>query len=389
MRRSALIAATATFASVALFAACSGPATQAKSPAAAPASAPAAGAPAGYETKVVADGLANPWGLAVLPDGALLVTERNGGLKKIVEGASPVSISGVPEAFADGQGGLLDVALHPQFATNGLVYLSLSVGTREANATRLVRGKLEGAGLVNVETLWEAGPKKRGPAHFGARILWLPDGTLLLSLGDGFAYREQAQDLTNHFGKIVHLTDAGAPAPNNPLAARPGAKPDIYSYGHRNVQGLVRDPATGRIFAHEHGPQGGDELNLLQPGKNYGWPAITYGVDYSGAQISPFKERPGMEQPLVYWVPSIAPGGMAFYSGDAFPQWKGDVLVAALRAMEVRRVDLDADGKVIGQEGLFAELNARIRQVVQAPDGGLYLLTDAADGAVIKVSPKG
>jgi aldose sugar dehydrogenase len=342
-----------------------------------------------YQTQVLAQGLANPWGLAVLPDGALLVTERGGALKRIPAAGGPgVAIAGVPAVFAQGQGGLLDVALHPQFATNGLIYLTMAVGRENANHTRLVRAKLVGDQLETVETLWDFTPAKRGPAHFGSRLLWLPDGTLLVSVGDGFAFREQAQNLTTHFGKIVRLTEDGKPAPGNPFAGSSDALADIYSYGHRNVQGLVRDPVSGRIYAHEHGPMGGDELNLVEPGKNYGWPAATFGKDYSGAQISPFTERPGMVGPLKYWVPSIAPGGMAFYAGDAFPAWRGDVLVAGLRSMDVRRVDLDADGKVLGEESLFAELNARVRQVVVGPAGELYLLTDAADGAVIKVTPK-
>lgn len=350
---------------------------------------PTKGDSGAYQTQVLTEGLAHPWGLAVLPDGALLVTEREGGLKRIpAAGGAGVAITGVPQALVLNQGGLLDVSLHPEFAQNGFVYLTLSVGTEAANHTRLVRGKLVGDALESVETLWDFTPAKRGGAHFGSRILWLPDGTMLVSVGDGFAYREQAQNLGAHFGKILRLTDAGKPASDNPFVAQTGALADIYSYGHRNVQGLTRDAATGRIYANEHGPMGGDELNLIVAGKNYGWPVATNGVDYSGAQISPFTERPGMESPLKYWVPSMAPGGLAFYGADAFPAWKGDVLMAGLRSMDVRRVDLDANGKALGEESLFAELNARIRQVVVGPAGELYLLTDAADGALIKVTPK-
>lgn len=376
----------------AMLAACSAPApTPAKS-----ADAPTAAAQApskavsasGLVVTPIAEGLENPWGAVVLPDGALLVTERAGGLKRVREGVAPVAITGVPAVLVEGQGGLLDVALHPQFATNGLVYLSMATGTEAENNTRLVRGRLVGDALTDVQTLFDASPKKKGGAHFGGRILFLPDGTLLLSLGDGFAYREKAQDLGSDLGKIVRLTDTGQPAPGNPFAGRPGARAEIFSYGHRNVQGLTRDPLSGRIYESEHGPKGGDEVNILAPGKNYGWPVITYGVDYNGAQISPFTERPGMEQPILYWVPSIAPGGMAFYAGDLFPAWKGDLLVGALAGMHLRRVDLDADGKVLGQETLLADLNERIRQVVPGPAGEVYLLTDSAEGRVLKLTPK-
>jgi aldose sugar dehydrogenase len=350
---------------------------------------PAKASPASYQVTTVAEGLSFPWGIAFLPDGGVLVTEKEGRLRLIRDGklaAEP--IKGVPPVLFDGQGGLFEVSLHPRFAENSTLYLTYAAGTEAANATRLTRAIYKDGALTEVTALFNAQPAKSGTAHFGGRIAWLPDETLLLTLGDGFAYRARAQALDNDFGKIVRLKTDGTPATDNPFVAQAGARPEIYSYGHRNVQGIVRDPASGRIYAHEHGPMGGDELNLIAPGKNYGWPAITYGRDYTGAQISPFTERPGMEQPLVYWAPSIAPSGMALVTKDVFPAWKGDVLISALAGMQVRRVDLDGAGKVVGQEVLFAELGARIRQVAEAPDGAIYLLTDSAEGKVLKITPK-
>jgi aldose sugar dehydrogenase len=335
----------------------------------------------------VATGLSFPWGAAFLPDGRLLVTERDGRLRVIENGvlrAAP--ISGVPAVLADGQGGLFDVAVHPQFAENQLIYLSFAAGTSRANRTTLIRARFDGTALSDVTTIFEASPAKRGTAHFGGRILFLPDNTLLLTLGDGYSERDKAQDLSTHYGKIVHLTDAGAPAPGGPFAATEGALADIHSYGHRNVQGIARDPATGAVYAHEHGPKGGDEINLLTPGTNYGWPVITYGVDYSGLPISMENRKDGMAQPLLAWVPSIAPAGMVFYSGDLFPQWKGDLIVSLLAGQHLRRIDLEG-GRIVGQETLLGDRGDRFRAVIQAPDGALVALTDAPDGKVLRITP--
>ena len=346
--------------------------------------------PAGAALAVseIATGLAYPWGAAVLPDGSILVTEREGRLRLIRDGrliAQPVA--GVPPVLDANQGGLFDVALHPDFATNQLVYLSFAKGTQAGNATAVVRGRFDGAALRAVEPVFEAlMPGKEGGAHFGGRILFLPDRTFLLTLGDGYGWRDEAQNPANHFGKIVHLTGTGQPAPGGPFAGRPGARPEIHSIGHRNVQGIARDPQTGAVYAHEHGPKGGDELNRLRPGANYGWPVITYGVDYSGAPISLRNRAEGMEQPLLYWVPSIAPAGMAFYTGTAFEGWQGDLLVAALAGEQLRRIDLE-DGAVAGQQVVLQGRGERYRQVVQAPDGTLLLLTDAPDGKVLRVAP--
>jgi aldose sugar dehydrogenase len=335
----------------------------------------------------VATKLAYPWGLAVLPDGSMLVTERDGRLRVIRDGklvAAP--ISGVSAVLNEGQGGLFDVVLHPDFATNNLVYLSFAKGTKAANHTTIVRGIYDGARLANVQTVFEAGPDKDTDAHFGGRMMFLPDKTLMLTIGEGYAYRDKAQDLSTDFGKIIRITDTGQPAPGNPFIGQAGKRPEIYSYGHRNMQGLVRDPATGTIYEHEHGPKGGDEINVIAAGKNYGWPVITYGVDYSGAPISLKNKEPGMEQPITFWVPSIAPSGMAFYTGDMFPDWKGDLIVTALAGQQVRRVNLEK-GAVASQEVYLTERGERYRHVVQAPDGSLLVLTDDAEGKVLRLTP--
>lgn len=352
--------------------------------------APAADAGA-YSVSVVASGLDLPWGLSFLPDGTMLVAERNGALRVIQNGAlRPEPVAGVPDVFAEGQGGLFEVQPHPRFAENRLVYLTYAAGDGDANRTTLARAVFDGQSLSNLEVLWQASPEKEGGAHFGGRMLFLPDDTMLLTLGDGFAYREQAQSLDSNLGKVVRLTLDGDPAPGNPLAAQ-GARPEIWTYGHRNVQGVAMDPATGRIWTNEHGPRGGDEVNVMRAGANYGWPVITYGVDYSGAVISPFTEREGMEQPLVYWVPSIAPSGMAFYNGALFPAWQGDLFVSALAGAQLRRIDLDADGAVQGQEILLQEVEGRFRNVVQGPDGALYLLAESTgadqSGQVLRLAP--
>lgn len=335
----------------------------------------------------VATKLSNPWGLAVLPDGAMLVTERAGRLRVIRDGQLVgAPIAGVPAVYNEGQGGLLDVILHPDFAINNLVYLSFSKGSKTANHTAIVRGTFDGSRLTNVQNVFDAAPERSTDAHYGGRMMFMPDKTLILTLGDGYAYRDKAQDLGSDLGKIVRLTDTGQPAPGNPFIGKAGARPEIYSYGHRNVQGIVRDPITGTIYAHEHGPKGGDEVNVIGAGKNYGWPIITYGVDYSGAPISLKNTQDGMEQPITYWVPSIAPSGMAFYSGEMFPAWKGDLIVTALAGQQLRRVNLDK-GVVASQEVYLSERGERYRQVVQAPDGALLVLTDDSEGKVLRVTP--
>jgi len=340
-----------------------------------------------YQIETVADGLAHPWSIAWLPDGRALVTERPGRLRLLRDGAVvDEPVAGVPEVHAASQGGLFEALPDPGFAANRLVYLSFAHGTPEANATRVVRGRLQGMELKDVEVLFTASPEKDTPVHYGGRMAFLPDGTLLIGLGDGFDFREQAQKLDNHFGKIVRIHTDGSVPSDNPFVDTEGALPEIYSYGHRNIQGLVFDAAAGRLWSHEHGPRGGDEVNLIEPGGNYGWPVATHGIDYSGALISPYSTRPGMIDPEHVWTPSIAPAGMALYRGARFPQWQGKLLVAALAARHARVLTLDS-GRIVGDEILLDELGERLREIRTGPDGAVWVLTDANPGKVLRLIP--
>jgi glucose/arabinose dehydrogenase len=340
-----------------------------------------------YKVTTVAEGLDHPWCLAFLPDGSMLVTERGGRLSYVRDGKlDPKNIEGVPEPYVRSQGGLFDVVLHPDFANNNTIYLTYAGGDRGSNATHVARGQLNGYSIDKLEVIFAVDRKKDTPVHYGGRMMFLPDGTFLLTTGDGFDFREQAQILSNHLGVVVRLNDDGGVPDDNPFVGQADAKPEIWSFGHRNPQGIAIFESTGVVYTHEHGPRGGDELNLMKPGANYGWPAITYGLDYSGARISPFTELKGMEQPDVYWVPSIGPSGLAAYEGDQFPNWKGDLFVGALVEKSVRRVDLE-NGKVLEEEILFQELDHRIRDVRAGPDGYLYLLTDETDGEILRIEP--
>ncbi|MEI2416418.1 PQQ-dependent sugar dehydrogenase [Orrella sp. JC864] len=341
-----------------------------------------------YRIETVAEGLAHPWSLAFLPDGGMLVTERPGRLRLIgKDGRLSPPLPGTPYDFVAAQAGLMDVAVDPEFDFNQTIYLTYAYGTRRANNTRLARARLVDGRLVDVQTLFDAQPAKPGGSHYGGRMALLPDGTLVLTLGDGFDQREQAQDPASHLGKTVRLNRDGSVPPDNPFVGRPDAAPEIYTMGHRNVQGIVHDPRSGRLYAHEHGPRGGDELNLLRPGRNYGWPLATHGVDYTGARISPHRTLPGLEDPLLHWTPSVAPSGMALYTGGRFAQWQGDLFVSTLVEPGVRRVAM-RDGRPTGeQEVLFGEAGTRIRDVRAGPDGALYLLTDEAQGRVLRVVP--
>lgn len=337
----------------------------------------------------VAGGLDRPWGFAFLPDGRTLVTERDGDLRIVgPEGRVSDPVRGVPEAYATGQGGLLDVALHPDFAANGLVYFSYSGRGQGGVGTEVARARFFNDALTDLEVIFRQAPKVPGGRHFGSRLVFAPDGTLFISLGDRGSYIQEAQNPENHIGAMIRLNDDGSVPADNPFLGRAGIRPEIYSYGHRNVQGMALRPGTDVIWSHEHGPRGGDEVNILRPGANYGWPAITYGIDYSGAIISDKTEAPGMEQPVVYWVPSIAPSGMAFYDGDKFPEWQGNLFVGALAKAHLRRLVLDGD-KVVAQEPLLEQLYERIRAVRQGPDGYLYILTDSSDGQLLRLEPAG
>lgn len=348
----------------------------------------------GWKAVTLIDNLEHPWSMVWLPSGELLITERPGRIRTVHDGQlDPAPIKGVPAVFARGQGGLMDIAIHPKFAENKLIYFTHSVGTNEANHTVLTRAQLDGGELRDVRTIFEVLPTKTGGQHFGSRILWLPDGTLLLSIGDGGnpplrvngeLSREQAQRMDSHLGKTLRLKDDGTPADGNPFAADAGARPEIWTLGHRNIQGLARDPESGRIWATEHGALGGDELNLLEAGKNFGWPKATYSREYSGGVITENRTLPGMVDPKVVWTPCIAPSGLLFYTGDKFPEWRGDLLAGGLVLRQIRRIDLDGD-KVIGQQTL--KFPHRIRDVRQGPDGYIYVLTDEDRGQLIRLEP--
>jgi len=340
-----------------------------------------------FRVEQLVTGLQNPWGLTVLPDGDMLVTERRGRLRRISGGRLlEQPIGGLAEVRPKGQGGLMGIALHPRFADNGLVYLSFSGEGRGGVGTEVMRGRLDGMQLRNTEVIFRAEPKSGAGRHFGSRLVFDDDGLLFVSHGDR-GKQDQAQDLGDHRGSLFRINDDGSVPADNPFVGRRGAKPEIYAYGHRNIQGLALDPVTGRLWSHEHGPQGGDELNIERPGVNYGWPVITYGVNYGiGTRIGEGTEKPGMEQPVHYWVPSIAPSGLAVYRGDAFPGWRGNLFVGSLKFGLLVRLVID-DDRVTTEERLLDNVYGRIRDVVAAPDGYLYLLTDADPGQVLRVRP--
>lgn len=341
----------------------------------------------GWRVEVVVDGLDYPWSIAWLPDGSALVTERAGRLRLIRDGKlDPKPITGLPPVLVSGQGGLLDIALHPDFADNHLVYLSFATGTPEANRTALARGRFDGHTLQDTEVIFENADPKSGSQHFGSRIVWLPDKTLLLSIGDGANIRQQAQNLGTHFGKVLRLKDDGTAPADNPFRNRPGAKPEIWTLGHRNIQGMTRDPISGRIWANEHGARGGDELNLIEGGQNYGWPEVTYSMEYWGPRISDETSRPGMSDPRWVWTPSKAPSGLIVYTGDVYPGWKGDLFSGALKFQQLRHLKLEG-ARIVGEEKL--SIGRRVRDVRQGPDGYLYLLTDESDGALLRILPTG
>ncbi|GAB4339221.1 MAG: PQQ-dependent sugar dehydrogenase [Leptolyngbyaceae cyanobacterium] len=352
----------------------------------------------GVRQTTLIEGLERPWSMAWLPDGTLLITEKAGRLRLVRDGVlEPTPIAGVPEVMSSGQGGLMEIAIHPRFAENRLVYLTYSHGTENANRTRLARATFDGNALRNLQVIFEVSQVKSGGQHFGSRIVWLPDGTMLVAIGDGGnppvqlegdLIRKQAQNLRSHLGKIVRLKDDGSIPRDNPFATRADANPAIWSYGHRNIQGLTFDPSTQRVWATEHGARGGDELNLVEAGKNYGWPIVTYSQEYSGGEISQERSRPGMVDPKVVWTPATAPSGLAIYSGDRFPDWQGDLFAGGLVSRDVRRINLDATGKVLGQQAIA--IGQRVRDVRQGPDGLLYILTDESeDGRLIRLEPTG
>ena len=334
-----------------------------------------------YRLETVATGLDMPWCVAFLPDGSFLVTELGGTLRRVApDGTVGEPITGVPDVYRASQGGLFDVLLAPDFATSGNLYLSYAEGPPESNATAVARSRLEGDALADVEVIFRVTPRKDTPVHYGGRMAWRADGTLLLTTGDGFDYREAAQDLGSRMGKVIRMKPDGSPADGNPFAEAPW----VWSYGHRNPQGLAV-ASDGTVWLHEHGPKGGDEVNIIEPGVNYGWPVITYGLDYNGAYVSPFTEMEGMRQPLHVWTPSIAPSGLTVYEGALFPRWQGDLFVGALVDRDVRRLDVEG-GEIVGEEVLFGEIGERIRDVATGPDGAIYILAEGEPGTLWRVT---
>lgn len=337
-------------------------------------------------TEIVGE-LEYPWGLTFLPGGDMLVTERDEGrLRLVKDGAlDPKPITGLPENILfGGQGGLLDIEIHPNFEENQLIYFSYSALGQGGGGTEVARAQLDGHTLKNLEVIFVVSPKTLGKVHYGSRLVFAADGTLFITTGDRYMYMQESQNPANHLGTIIRINDDGSIPDDNPFIGKENHKPEIYSYGHRNAQGLALRPKDNVMWMHEHGPKGGDEVNMLnKPGANYGWPAITYGIDYSGAVISNKTEAEGMEQPVIHWTPSIAPSGMTFYNGDKFPNWNDNIFVGALAGSHIARLELDGN-KITHQEILLKDFG-RIRDVVNGPDGYIYFITDELDGKIMRI----
>lgn len=349
----------------------------------------------GWASETLLTGLEQPWAMGWLPDGDMLITERPGRLLRIdPELQNPRQVSGLPQIYAEGQGGLMDLSLHPQFEENGLVYLIYASGDEDNNRTTIGRGELDGSQLVGFEEIFRVSPDKDGNQHFGSRMVWVSDSTFVVAIGDGgnrpqrtegVLSREHAQKLNSHLGKILRLNDDGTAADRNPFADEEDAYEEIWTLGHRNIQGMVMDPESGRIWANEHGSRGGDELNLIEEGENFGWPEVTYSREYWYTRITDETSKPGMVDPKVVWTPAQAPSGLAFYTGDAFPDWQGDLFSGGLQGEQVRRIILDGES-VIGEESII--IGRRVRDVRQGPDGFLYVLTGHDDGELIRIMPE-
>ena len=347
-----------------------------------------------FAIATVAEGLDHPWGLAFLPDGRMLVTERPGRLRVVdKDGALSAPVAGAPAVDGGGQGGLLDVALDPAFATNGLVYLSYSEPRSGGNGTAVARGRLEpgpAPRLTDVRVIWRQTPTLNSSLHFGGRLVFARDGTLFVTTGERSIQegRVQAQRLDGTLGKVVRINSDGSIPSDNPFVREAGAKPEIWSLGHRNIQAAALNPATGQLWTVEHGARGGDEVNAPKAGHNYGWPVITYGEEYWGQPIGAgITRKGGMDQPIYYWDPVIAPSGMAFYDADLFPAWKGSLFVGALAGEHLDRLTLQGE-RVVGEERLLTDLGERIRDVRVGPDGAVYVLTDNSRGRVLKLVPR-
>ncbi len=339
-----------------------------------------------FELKLLADGLEHPWGMVFLPDGSLLITEREKGLKLYKNNnLHNISLDSFPEVRTRGQGGLLDITIHPAFEQNQLVYFTYSHPLKKGSTTALAQARFAGQELLDPQTIFIAETGSTTSKHYGSRIRFDNDGLLFMTIGDR-GNRHNAQKLNSHAGKVLRLNDRGQPAANNPFTQDAAVLPEIYSYGHRNPQGLTSHYLTGEMWVSEHGPRGGDEINQLQAGSNYGWPIITYGKEYIGGSIGEGTHHPEMQQPIHQWTPSIAPAGITFYSGDAFPNWKGNLFTTALKFKLLVRQELQ-DGKIVHEERLLEEEVGRIRAVEQGPDGFLYVLTDANNGALYRLKP--
>jgi glucose/arabinose dehydrogenase len=343
-----------------------------------------------YRVVPVVSGLANPWSLTFLPNGDMLVTERRGRLRVVRNGKlDPQAIPGTPQVWAVGQGGLLEVLPHPQFAQNQLLYLTYSKPCGEqAATTALMRARFDGKALLEAKDLFVADNCNKGNPHFGSKLAFGRDGMLYMTVGER-GDRDRAQNLNIHGGKILRLKEDGTAPPDNPFAGKPGHKPEIFSYGNRNPQGLAFQPGTDILWANEHGPQGGDELNIIQAGKNYGWPIASYGREYgpNGALVSPTPWKEGIEDAKTVWVPSIGISGMIFYTGDKFPQWKGHIFVGGLSGLALHHLAFNEKGGLIGREALLTESRQRIRDVRQVPDGNIYVAVDAAQGGILRIEP--
>lgn len=344
------------------------------------------------QVKTIAEGLENAWGMAFLPDGSMLVTERPGRMRIVsADGKVGEPLSGLPKIFAQGQGGLLDVVLAPDFATSKKIYFSYSEpgegSESKLNSTAVSFAILNDNKLENLTRVFSQQPKVDSSNHFGSRLVWAPDGTLFITLGERYSEKDKAQTLDNHQGKVVRINADGSVPKDNPFIKTAGALPEIWSYGHRNMQGAAINPASKELWTGEHGPQGGDELNIDRAAKNYGWPVITYGENYGGGKIGEGTQKAGMEQPIYKWVPSIATAGFIFYTGDKFPQWKGNILLASLREKTFVRLQVDGE-KITKEERLLGkEVDQRLRHVVQGPDGLVYLLTDESKSTIYQLSP--
>ena len=349
----------------------------------------------GWASEIILEGLEHPWALEWLPNGWMLITERPGRMKIFNEESGQLDdVSGLPQIYSDGQGGLLDLLVHPDFERNSLIYFTFALGTEDQNQTAAARAELHGNRLENVEIIFRADPKKSGNQHFGSRMAWLADGSLLISVGDGgnrpksidgILSREYAQMLDAHLGKIIRINEDGSIPEDNPFIRQDGALPEIWSVGHRNVQGLTFDKTSGRVWANEHGSRGGDELNLINGGANYGWPVVTYSREYYGLKISRKTSKPEMEDPVIVWTPAQAPSGLTVYHGDVFKEWNGDLFSGGLRGEQVRRIILEGS-TVMGEEALT--IGHRVRDIRTGPDGYLYLLTAEENGKLIRIIPE-